>query len=277
MERILDLKKFNFECVRCGNCCYNVSRKRESGDYGYNFQGSFTSNPQVSVSIPFSEIPELKKNLSNEYNLELQVHPEFVLFMRDIKVGFIYQYQLGVKKKKYCRYYDIRKRECKIYPIRPSTCRSYPLSLNINNPTFPTIEPTCTGISNELKKQFPNMKEGEAYNFSSDGLINAFFYEFLLFQITNEFLVSQLHLILSNLDFIFLEPDIITPQKVEGYKLLDFSQFFEWAKDRIKEKRVVDILKLVRSQIEQLRIDTFSRLQSWKNNPNTIEVPFRPY
>ncbi len=81
-------------------------RNTEFGDYGYNFQGNFTYNPQVSVSIPFSEIPELKKNLSNHYNLGLQVHPEFVLFMRNIQVGFIFQYQLGVKKKKYCRYYN---------------------------------------------------------------------------------------------------------------------------------------------------------------------------
>ena len=171
MEKTLDLKNFNFECVRCGNCCYNILRKMESGSYGYNFQGNFTYEPQVSATIPFSEIPELRKNLFNNYNVELRVLPEFVLFMRDINVGFVYQYKLGVKKKKFCYYYDIRKRECKIYPIRPSTCRSYPLTLNMNNPTFPTIEPTCTGITNEIKKQFPNMKEGEAYNINNNGLI----------------------------------------------------------------------------------------------------------
>ncbi len=172
MERILDLKKFNFECVKCGNCCYNVLRKRDSSSYGYNFQGNFTLNPQESVSILYTEIPELKKNLSNNYNLELQVHPEFVFFMRDVKVGFIYQYQLGVKKKKFCRYYDIRKRECKIYPIRPSICRSYPLALNLNDTTFPTIEPTCTGITNEVKKQFPNLKDGVAYNYNKIELVS---------------------------------------------------------------------------------------------------------
>ncbi len=277
MERILDFKNFNFECVRCGNCCYNILRKIEFGDYGYNFQGNLTYNPQRSLTIPFFEIPELKKNLSNKYNLELQVHPEFVFFMRDFQVGFIYQYQLGVKKKKYCRYYDIRKRQCKIYPVRPSVCRSYPLALNINNSTFPTIDTSCTGITNEIKKQFPNMKEGGTYNFNIEGLIKAFLHEFLIYQITHEYLVSQLQIILSNLALIFLDPDIITPQKVEGYKLLDFSQFFEWTKDYFKEKRVADILKLVRSQIEQLRIETFSKLQSWKNNPNTIEVHFRFY
>ena len=139
------------------------------------------------------------------------------------------------------------------------------------------LEPTCTGITNEIKKQFPNTRDGEAYNYNIDGLIKAFLHEFLIYQITHELVVSQLHLILSNLDLIFLDPNMITPQKVEGYKLLDFSQFFEWTKDYIKERRILDILKLVRSQIEQLRNETFTRLQSWKNNPNTIEVPFRFY
>ena len=197
--------------------------------------------------------------------------------MRDFQVGFICQYQLGVKKKKYCRYYDIRKRECKIYPIRPSTCRSYPLTFNINNSTFPTIEPICTGITNEVKKQFPNREDGVTYNINNADLINTFFQEFLIYQIIHEFLVSHLQILLSNLSFIFFDPKMISPQKVEGYQLLDFSQFFEWTKDYIKEKKVADIVELVRGQIEQLRVETFSRLQSWKNNPNKIEVPIRFY
>jgi len=32
---------------------------------------------------------------------------------------------------------------------------------------------------------------------------------------------------------------------------------------------------MVRLKIEKLRIETFSNLQSWKNNPNKIKVPFR--
>ena len=59
--------------------------------------------------------------------------------------------------------------------------------------------------------------------------------------------------------------------------MLDFSQFFEWTKVHFKEKRIAAILKLVRTQIEKLRIETFSTLQSWKNNPNKIEVPYRYY
>ena len=139
MVNYLDLKKVNFTCRKCGNCCYNILRKVEIGQYGYNFQGKFTYNPQTSVSISYTEVPELKKNLYNQYILELDIHPGDVFFMKDFSIGFIFDYQLEVKKKKYCRYYDIRERVCTIHPIRPTACRAYPFTVNLNNPTFPTI------------------------------------------------------------------------------------------------------------------------------------------
>ncbi len=126
----------------------------------HSFQGKFAYNPQTSVSIHYIEVNELKKDLYNQYNLELDVHPGEVFFMKDYSKGFIFEYHLGVKKKKYCRYYDIRKRVCKIHPIRPTACRSYSLTVNLNNPTFPTIEGTCMEILEEVKKQFPNMRKG---------------------------------------------------------------------------------------------------------------------
>ena len=275
MRNDFDLTKINFKCTRCGNCCYNVLRKMEYGYYNYNFQGNFIYNPQVSVAVFYTEIPELKINLKEKYNLELKVHPAYVLFLKDFQVGFIYQYQIGVKKKKFCRYYNIRKRMCKIYPIRPSTCRSYPLIFNTSDPTFPSIESICTGINNEIKKQIPNMREGELIDFSKVGLIQAFFQEFLIFHVTCEFLFSQLNTILSHLDFLFFDPSLIKSQKVEGYTLFDFSQFFKWTEDHIKEKKIVDIIEMVGFQIEKLRIETFTNLQSWKNNPSKINVPFR--
>ncbi|KKM85854.1 hypothetical protein LCGC14_1284870 [marine sediment metagenome] len=275
MVKSFDIAKINFKCTRCGNCCYNVLRKMEYGYYNYDFRGNFIYNPQVSVSVFFTEIPDLEKNLKEKYNLELKVHPAYVLFLKDFQVGFIYQYQVGVKKKKYCQYYDMRKRVCKIYPIRPSTCRSYPLTINTSNLTFPSIEPICTGIMNGINNQIPNMREGDFFNFSQAGLIKAFFQEFLIFQVTCEFLMSQLNIILSHLDFLFFDPSELKPQKVEGYKLLDFSEFFKWSKYNIKEKKIVGIIEKVKFQIEKLRIETFSNLQSWKNNPNKIKVPFR--
>ncbi|HEC40613.1 MAG TPA: YkgJ family cysteine cluster protein [bacterium] len=275
MGKIFDISKINFKCTRCGNCCYNVLRKMEHGHYNYDFQGNFVYNPQVSVSVLYTEVPGLEKNLKEKYNLELKVHPAYVLFLKDFQVGFIYEYQVGVKKKKYCRYYDLRKRLCKIYSIRPSSCRSYPLTLNTSNPTFPSIEPICTGIINEINKQNPNMREGDLFNFSKTGLIKAFFQEFLIFQVTCQFLLSQLDTILSHLGFLFFDPNMVKPHKVERFKLLDFDQFFGWAEDHIKDKRIVDNIEMVRLKIEKLRIETFSNLQSWKNNPNKIKMPFR--
>ena len=275
MKNYLDLKKLDFKCIKCGNCCYNALRQMGIGVYGYNFRGELTYNPQVSVTIPYTEVPELRENLYNQYNLGLKVYPEYVLFMKDFPVGFIVQYQMGVKKKKFCRYYDIQKRECKIYSIRPSTCRAYPLTANPENPTFPTIESTCKGISKAIEKQFPNMREGEPYQINNFEMIQAFFHEFLTFQVIHEFILSQIELILSNLGFLFLDSYMITPEKIEGYELIDFSQFFRWVKTHVQDKNIIQILKQVQLKFDQLRLETARNISSWKNNPDQIHVPIR--
>jgi len=274
MDKSIDLENYHFECVRCGNCCYNVVRRVESNEYGYNFQGNFVLNPHTSVTIPFTEVPELKKNLSNHFNLELRLYPQYVLFLKEYQVGFIYNYQLGVKKKKFCRYYDIANRLCKIHSIRPSTCRAYPLTLNLDNTAFPTIEGTCTAVNEEIKRQFPSMKAGECFRFNNSGLIQAFFSEFLIYQITHEFLISQLRIIMSNLDFLF-NTDTITSEIAGKYKLLDFSEFFDWCYTHIKDKGVLGKVYRAKSEIAKLQMETAQELMSWQNNPDTVHIPIR--
>ncbi len=58
MANYLDLKKVNFTCRKCGNCCYNILRKVKIDQYGYNFQGKFqgkfTSSKESSPEPIFS-------------------------------------------------------------------------------------------------------------------------------------------------------------------------------------------------------------------------------
>jgi hypothetical protein len=56
------------------------------------------------------------------------------------------------------------------------------------------------------------MEDGEAYYINITDLIKVFFHEFLIYQVTHEFLVSQLQILLSNLGFIFLDPEMINPK-----------------------------------------------------------------
>ena len=275
MVKCVDLKRFNFECVRCGNCCYNVLRKMESGDHGYNFRGEFRYNPLSSVSILYTEIPELRENLYNHYKMELDIHPQHVFFMKEFPIGFIFQYQLGVKKKKYCRYYDIQKRICKIYPIRPSTCREYPLSMNPNNLTFPSIELTCTGIIKEIKKQFPDLKEGEPSHFNSLDIFGVFLTEALTYQMMHFYRVSQLEILKLDLGDLFLDSREITPQRIESHELVDFGEFFTWAFNNITNKKNLEAVRGAKHKFEQLQIETAQNLLSWRNNPDSIKIPIK--
>lgn len=101
MIHSVDISDQKFVCLKCGNCCYNILREKYSGDYAYNFQGELLLNPKTSVTILYNEKYELEQNLLN-YDLKARFYPETVFFMKDYPYGFIYSYQLGVKKKKYC-------------------------------------------------------------------------------------------------------------------------------------------------------------------------------
>ena len=274
MER-LDLSNFHFNCLLCGNCCYNVLRKVETTDYAYDYRGNFTQNPELSVAIPYTELPKLKINIRQLYNLNLRVHPQEVFFMKDFPVGFIYMYQMGVRKKKFCIFYDIRQRKCKIYSVRPSACRSFPLIFNPLNISLPTIEGACTGIENEFRRQFPAMKVGQVFEIDNTELARAFLDEFLLFILDNEFMLSLIHLIVPNLGFLFLNREQIIPERINNYELKDFSQFFTWAHANIRNEKARLLLNEVQTRYEQLLSETYLKKRSWESNPNDIQIPIK--
>lgn len=75
MER-LDLRNFHFTCSLCGKCCSNVLRTMETEVYAYNYQGHFTQKPEISVTIPYTELSTLKENIRRQYELDLKVYPQ---------------------------------------------------------------------------------------------------------------------------------------------------------------------------------------------------------
>ena len=91
----------------------------------------------------------------------------------------------------------------------------------------------------------------------------------------HEFILSQIELISSNLAFLFLDSYMITPEKIEGYELIDFSQFFRWAKTHIQDKNIIQILEQVQFKFDQLRLETAQNILSWKNNLDQIHLPIR--
>jgi len=237
MIHSVDISEQKFNCFKCGNCCYNILREQDTGEYGYNFQGELVLNPKASVTILYNEKYELEQNLLN-YGLKARFYPETVFFMKDYPYGFVYSYQLGVIKKKYCMFYDLSKRECKIYPIRPIICRSYPLGCNAFKGLNLLPEATCTGVIEMINHVDPYVKKGELvyYPFSQDQMASAFSIEFFLRANIINFTRWELKMILDKLGSMFLDEKNVTPSRVNNYTLLNFHEFLGWAKDKITEK-----------------------------------------
>ena len=172
-------------------------------------------------------------------------------------------------------FYDIRQRKCKIYSVRPSTCRSFPLIFNPDNISLPSIEWACTGIKKEVKKQFPTLKDKQVFQIDNIELARSFLDEFLLFILYNEFMISLIHLIFSNLGFLFLNKENIIPERIINYELKDFSQFFTWAQLNIKNQKTRLLLNETHRRYEQLQLETHHKRRSWESNPNDIKIPIK--
>lgn len=237
MLHSIDISEQRFNCLKCGNCCYSVLREHDTGEYGYNFRGELVLNPATSLTILYNEKYELEQNLLH-YDLKARFYPEMVFFMKDYPYGFVYSYQLGVKKKKYCMFYDLSKRECKIYPIRPVICRSYPLGCNAFEGSNLLPEATCTGVKNMIHQIDPGVIEGELvyYPSSQDQMNSAFPAEFFLRANIINFSKWELRIILENLGSMFLKDKDVIPSKMKDYTLLNFKEFLSWAKVKINNK-----------------------------------------
>ena len=238
MLHSVDISSQKFKCFRCGNCCYDVLREQNTANYSYNFQGDLVKNPKTSLIILYNEKYELAHNLL-EYGFQGRYYPETVFFMKDYPYAFIYSYQLGVKKKKYCMFYDLSKRECKIYSIRPVICRSYPLGCNAFEGSNLLPEATCTGVIEMIHQVDPSVIEGELvyYPSSQDQMASVFLTEFFLQANIMNFSRWELKIILENLGSMFLKDKDVIPSRVKDYTLLNFREFHEWAKNKITNKQ----------------------------------------
>ncbi len=251
MIHSVDISDQTFNCVKCGNCCYNVLREHNTGEYGYNFRGELVLNPKTSLTILYNEKYELKQNLL-KFDLQARFYPEMVFFMKDYPYGFEYSYQLGVKKKKYCLFYDLSKRECKVYPVRPIICRTYPLGCNAFEGSNLLPEATCTGVKEMINQVDPYIKEGELvyYPFSQNQMASVFRSEFFLGANIIGFTRWELKIILDNLGSMFLDDKSVTPSRVSDYTLLNFQEFLGWAKVKITDKHQKLTIQLFSQNLE---------------------------
>ncbi len=88
-------------------------------------------------------------------------------------------------------------------------------------------------------------------------------------------MISLLPLIFSNLGFLFLEKESITPEKINNYELRDFYQFFTWAHVNIRNEKARLLLNEVQTRYEQLLSETYLKKRSWQSNPNDIQIPIK--
>lgn len=116
---------------------------------------------------------------------------------------------MGVKKKKYCMFYELEKRRCKIYPIRPITCKTYPLTMKYYNlDVIPVIDggyrTVIDAIQHEDLKEYMNPKKNFPVQYS-------IFYETIHYWINRTFIFA------STMGSLFLDIDKGTLKRVEDF------------------------------------------------------------
>jgi len=177
-----------------------------------------------------------------------------VMFLKDFPVGFIYNYQLGVKKKKFCHYYNIEKRICKIYEKRPAICKYYPLNFSYNNFRIPRVNDNCTVIKRHLKKKIPTLKEGQKFEqrIEYNDLISAFPIEYEIFLKTRFEWFIKVSYITKLFDYLIIPPNKVYPGLIKSYTLIDMSKFFNWAKENLKKPKDLSILRVMKENYNKI-------------------------
>lgn len=255
---IVNLKNYKFKCISCGNCCYNIVEKLNFNQlykiYLYDYQGILSKEPKTSVTVHYLEKPRIESAIKERFNLKPKFFPFRVLFLRDFPIGFIYDYQLGVKKKKYCMFYDLKKRNCKIYPVRPTVCRSFPLKINPFDDEKPIINLNCTAIETELKKYVPNIEKLENifFNNPEESMISIFTNEYKNFK-KLVYWNKRIPIFFKIMKPIFLALDIVTPDRVKNYELDDMGNFLNWAKQNLDEKIYISKFNELKKKIKELK------------------------
>ena len=247
--KFVNLSKCNFKCVKCANCCHKVVRETNVEFAYFDCFGNITNNPKTSVAIDYIERQVFEKNIRSKFQIDPKFYPLEVIFLKNFKVGFILNYQIGVINKKNCMFFDLGDKICKIYHSRPTVCRSYPLILNEYDPFNPIPEGACIGLMKEIKRQYPSTRsKGEFIYFNKikEELKYAFPKEYRVFMNTHNYIISLNSLYFELVGTIFL--DISNPielRKVKNYKFLDLSKFFSWANNNLKDIRLNHLKKKV--------------------------------
>lgn len=258
----LYFSKFQFKCTLCGDCCYNALVKSKLNIYSYNYNGKFVFNPRTSITVNYNEKPQLEKNLKQKYNLSPRLYPYLVFFLKDFPFGFIYEYQIGVKKNKFCMFYNINTRKCKIFPIRPAVCKYHPLVFNPDKLKIPKFEVECTAILNNLLKK--NLKEGDKFKLEyPDNLIkSAFPLEYEIFLNTRYYWFCKHAFLMESLCSLFIYSEEITPKLVKDYKLLDFNNFIKWGNKNLINTKFALNFKKYKQELPNLKKKDLTLLKS---------------
>ncbi len=240
----VSFNKFKFNCNQCGDCCYKVLVKRKIPVPSYDYTGRFKFNPNTSVVVNYHEKPEIEKYIDNNTKFKVKIIPMEVFFMKNFKIGFIYEYQMAVKNKQYCYYYDKENKRCQIYSHRPAVCKYYPLLLTNRNFHIPKPNADCILIKNYIEIQYNvRLKEKIRFNLKYEHLKKSFPMEYKIFLKTRaEWFIQNLYV--QNLfEDLLIPPAKLSLKIFKEYKIRDMKYFFEELNINFKNPENISLLE----------------------------------
>lgn len=245
----LDLSGYEFKCAKCGKCCFRavipVPVEMKIDGYSHNYRGEFVLKPKTTVAFFYTEKPRMEQIIRKRFKIEPKFYPQITMYCKDFPVGFITIYQIATKKNS-CMFYDANARKCQIYAIRPLSCQVYPLMLNLKVDRIPEIAVDCTVLEDELKRRIPDLSDDHQVLFktknTNDMLMEVFPVQYELYIKKYAVNIRKMKIFMSETQKLWIRSNEITPERVEGYTLLDASHFFSWARKNLQGKINVDEL-----------------------------------
>ena len=113
------------------------------------------------------------------------------------------------------------------------------------------------------------------YHLNKLDIFGAFLTEALIFQMMHFYIVSPLEILKIKLGDLFLEPREITPNRIEGYELTDFGEFFSWASKNIRNKKNQAVIRGAKHEYYQLRLGVAQHILTLRMNPSSIKIPVK--
>ncbi|KKN32370.1 hypothetical protein LCGC14_0814480 [marine sediment metagenome] len=232
-----------FQCLKCGWCCrHNLSM--EKGISSFDYRGRFVHNPKKSTILTWFEKSIIEKKIKQEYGIVAKIHPSKVFFLRNQPIGFVFLYQLDCRKTGVCSFFNLKKKICNIYKARPLICRMYPLSVQYSILGFPSVNPYCNVIDKMLKEHNPDVDFDSlnlvSINFQQEENTSKNYFK-SQFEIVYKYIprVKGELLALDKTPPLFFNDDElkkISPNKINSYKLYDFSYFVPWCEKNLNTK-----------------------------------------